>query len=428
MNTTTLPPAPPEAEPAQPAPTGHQSPDRFAEALAGLAPPPGGYPLPIRFEGSGREYFRIWIVNLLLTVLTLGVYRPWAKVRQLRYFYGHTLVGGHPLDFHGNPRQMLRGTLLVGGLLVAYGVASNSSPTASLVAMAALAALWPALLCASLRFRLSNTSWRGLRLHFRGSVAGAYRVLLPVLLPMALVILPLVYLGVTAAATPAVEGVRPALRWVPLLPILGMLGGLAVVPWLTFRLKRYQHDHYALGSVQTQLRSGPRAFYGLYLRGLGVNLVAGLLMGALAAAVVGTAATLGGGAALEGGNRLLFLVLGIVSAGVTYVALLLVNKAWFTTRLQNLLWSRTKSSRLRFESQLGFGALLKLSLKNWLLIALTLGLYWPFAAIATTRLRLQSMTVYTRRPPEEFSADAARAHTDASGDVAADLFGVDFGL
>ena len=35
----------------------------------------------LRFTGSGSEYFKIWIVNVLLTIITLGMYYPWAKVR-----------------------------------------------------------------------------------------------------------------------------------------------------------------------------------------------------------------------------------------------------------------------------------------------------------------------------------------------------------
>ena len=67
----------------------------------------------IAFSGSGSEYFRIWIVNLLLTLVTLSLYYPWAKVRRLRYFHTNTQVAGHALDFHGEPVKMLRGHLLV---------------------------------------------------------------------------------------------------------------------------------------------------------------------------------------------------------------------------------------------------------------------------------------------------------------------------
>ena len=103
----------------------------------------------MRFTGSGSEYFRIWIVNLLLTLVTLGIYYPWAKVRRLRYFYGNTLVGEHPLGFHADPKKMLRGYLLVALLLVLYSVAGHFSPVAGLVAFVIVAAVWPALLKSS---------------------------------------------------------------------------------------------------------------------------------------------------------------------------------------------------------------------------------------------------------------------------------------
>ena len=48
----------------------------------------------IQFTGSGSEYFKIWIVNVLLTIVTLGIYSAWAKVRRLRYFYNNTRFAG----------------------------------------------------------------------------------------------------------------------------------------------------------------------------------------------------------------------------------------------------------------------------------------------------------------------------------------------
>lgn len=71
-----------------------------------LLHPDQAHHVPIEFTGSGSEYFRIWIVNLLLTLVTLGIYYPWAKVRRLRYFYGNTLVAGHALwTFTASPRR-----------------------------------------------------------------------------------------------------------------------------------------------------------------------------------------------------------------------------------------------------------------------------------------------------------------------------------
>ncbi len=107
---------------------------------------PQSYHLQIRFTGSGSEYFRIWIVNLLLMLLTLGIYYPWAKVRRLRYFHGNTLVDGEPLDFHGKPIKMLKGYLLVGLLFALYSAAGNFYAVAGLIAFVIVMALWPALL------------------------------------------------------------------------------------------------------------------------------------------------------------------------------------------------------------------------------------------------------------------------------------------
>ncbi|MGI9025580.1 MAG: DUF898 family protein, partial [Burkholderiaceae bacterium] len=56
---------------------------------------------PFVFTGTGSEYFKIWIVNLALTLVTLSIYSPWAKVRRLRYFYGNTLLDDSPFEFHG---------------------------------------------------------------------------------------------------------------------------------------------------------------------------------------------------------------------------------------------------------------------------------------------------------------------------------------
>jgi uncharacterized membrane protein YjgN (DUF898 family) len=87
------------------------SPSDLLEAMAPAAN--DAVPLPetlgFTFSGSGKEYFRIWIVNLFLTVATLGIYSAWAKVRRLRYFDRNTHLAGAVFDFRGDPKAILRG-------------------------------------------------------------------------------------------------------------------------------------------------------------------------------------------------------------------------------------------------------------------------------------------------------------------------------
>src|SRR5512140_1794337 len=80
------------------------------------------------FTGKGWEYFRIWIVNLLLTILTLGIYSAWAKVRRLQYFYRNTRLADASFDYHGTPKAILKGRIIALGLAVLYNVTLKFNP------------------------------------------------------------------------------------------------------------------------------------------------------------------------------------------------------------------------------------------------------------------------------------------------------------
>ena len=379
-----------------------------------------GHTLPISFTGSGSEYFRIWIVNLLLTIVSVGLYFPWAKVRRLRYFYGNTHVGEHTLDFHGNPWRMLRGFLLVAALVLLYSLAGKVSPTAGLIAFVIVASIWPALFRASQRFRLGNTSWRGLRFRFTGTTAGAYRAMLPLFVPTALLLGALAIFG-DAQGKPS----GSAAVWFGLMPI----GLLLLLPLFWWMLKKYQHDHLALGDNQTTLHTGVGSFYLVFLKALGVSLLVGLA-GGIVLGIIG-----GAGAVAIFSNRssdpgaftgAIFAILAAIM--VVYLSVIVVVRPFITARLQDLVWSATRSADVHFVSTLRFRALLWLTLKNWALILVTIGFYLPFASIAMARLRMQAVTVQIGIDPDELETRVRERADDAAGDAAGDLFGIDIGL
>src|SRR3954464_5090136 len=95
----------------------------MAESIAIEPQAPAVYPpQPVRFTGRAGEYFGIWIVNLLLTIVTLGIYSPWAKVRRLHYFYRHTALAGSSFDFHGSPIRILIGRAIAAGMFLTYNI------------------------------------------------------------------------------------------------------------------------------------------------------------------------------------------------------------------------------------------------------------------------------------------------------------------
>jgi uncharacterized membrane protein YjgN (DUF898 family) len=111
-----------------------------------------------------------------------------------------------------------------------------------------------------------------------------------------------------------------------------------------------------------------------------------------------------------------------------FIAINILPRAYFMASMQNLLWSRTGNRYFRFKSELAAPRFIGLQVKNYLLIVITLGLYWPFAVINTLRMRLEAVSLKTRIPLDKLS-DAARAReNDAAGDMAADIFGLDVGM
>ncbi|MEC8436173.1 MAG: YjgN family protein, partial [SAR324 cluster bacterium] len=126
-------------------------------------------PLPFEFTGKAREFFGIWLSNLLLSILTLGIYSAWAKVRRRRFFLGHTLIGGHRFDYHADPKVILKGRAIVVSVLVVMSLVSELSTVLSGTSLVLLMLALPWLANRSLRFNARMTSFRNVRFDFSGT-------------------------------------------------------------------------------------------------------------------------------------------------------------------------------------------------------------------------------------------------------------------
>ncbi|MEQ9773387.1 DUF898 family protein [Pectobacterium jejuense] len=141
----------------------------------------------VQFHGKAGEYFAIWLVNALLTIITLGIYSAWATVRRRRYFYGNTEINGDRFDYHADPIQILKGRLLViAGIILFYIILSFSPVLATVIALA-FAALVPIIVIRNWRYDAIMSSYRGIRFNYHCQTGRAYWVLLlcPILLLLA---------------------------------------------------------------------------------------------------------------------------------------------------------------------------------------------------------------------------------------------------
>ncbi|MBO6727674.1 MAG: DUF898 domain-containing protein [Rhizobiaceae bacterium] len=144
------------------------------DAAAGAPPRQSMRREQFTFSGTGREYFGIWIVNILLTIVTLGIYSAWAKVRRNRYFYGNTRLAGGSFDYHARPMQILIGRIVVVAILIIYNVAATLDQRIGGVLGVVFLLALPWFVMRGLRFSARMTSFRNVRFDFTGGYGGAF--------------------------------------------------------------------------------------------------------------------------------------------------------------------------------------------------------------------------------------------------------------
>lgn len=336
----------------------------------------------ITFSATGSEYFRIWIVNLLLSIVTLGIYSAWAKVRRNRYFYSSTHLAGSSFEYHGNAIAILKGRIAAVVLIAGYNIALQISPFIGLLMFVLMAAILPWLVWKSLQFKLYNTSYRGIRFGFDGSAKQAYKYFL----------------------------------W---LPILNAFTGGLMTPFLHQRLKRFQHTESRFGSANFSFDASVGSFYKTYLLFFAI-LVAGLV----ALIVVGFGSVFASFAANANDPSKIGSIL--LAIGAIYLWMFTVLPL-FLTMIQNLIWNHTRLQQHQFASQLTWGRTTFIMLTNLLGIVVTLGLFTPFAHVRWLKYRLEATALLAHGSLDEFVA-ATGQQVSATGEGMVDLLDFDLSM
>jgi uncharacterized membrane protein YjgN (DUF898 family) len=352
-----------------------------APTAAAPAPAPAG-PQRMKFHATGGEYFRIWIVNLLLTIVTLGIYSAWAKVRRNQYFYSSTELADSSFEYHGNPLAILKGRILAGLFVGAYALTAHSSPLLALLALLVLGAISPWFIWKSLQFRLHNTSYRGIRFRFAGDKHDAYINFM----------------------------VRPWLS--------GVTAGLAV-PFVHQRATAWTHGSARYGNARFSFDAAVSDFYKLYgwfvlIGGGGFALLLWLIMSGAPPAdgLPGSAearATEAGFVALAG-YAWFFLVYPL-----------------FMQLTQNLVWNHTSLEGHQFQSDMRWGRMVFITVTNYLAVICTLGLFLPFARVRTLRYRLESIALLPDGSLDDVLA-VSQEEIGATGEGASDFFDFDLSM
>ncbi len=340
---------------------------------------------PMRFEGSGGEYFKIWIVNLALSIVTLGIFSAWAKVRSKRYFYGNTYIGEHSFDYHAEPIRILIGRAIAFAILLAYGFSSAFAPWLTVVIGIGIFFATPWLVNAALRFNARNSSYRNIRFDFVAHYADAF----------------VAYIG-----------------W----PLLAIITLGTTYPLARRARTQFNINNHRFGGKEFEVQIPGGAMYKIYLKAFGM-LLAGAVILAILTGIVAGAAMITNGPEKAAASP---VVTVLVAAG--YGTMMLFLMTYVGTRVFNLAINLTTlAGRYKFESTLSAASMIGLVFSNLLLTLVTLGLFYPWARVRMAKYLSANLVVTGSADAEGFTSELV-AGQGAIGEEIANFFDVDIGL
>jgi uncharacterized membrane protein YjgN (DUF898 family) len=357
--------------------------------------PHAGFEGRLEFQGSAREYFRIWIVNLCLTLLTLGIFSAWAKVRKKRYLYSHTTLGGTPFQYLGQPIPILKGRVIAAIGFLAYYTSSHlfTSLFPYILAAGLIAAPW--VIVRSAAFNARYSAFRNMTFHFDAGYPDSLKVL------YAWGILPALVIGIM-------------FNWPGKPIILGITSAVFAFsyPWWIKRLKKFIIERTSYGGKKgTFFATGGQFFRIYFISGLimiAILIPSGILMAKLFAS-----------------TRKSWL-LSYLAAAPMYAGYVLAF-AYVQARSGNLIWNHTHLGPLRFQSTLRCRDLIRLYVTNALGIVASLGLLIPWAVMRTVKYRADNMRVLQEGELTEFQG-SDMISVAAVGAEAIEIFDMDLSL
>ena len=346
------------------------------------------------FKGSGSEYFRIWIVNIALSILTLGIYSAWAKVRSNRYMYANTYLNGSNFEYNADPIHILIGRIVVVSIYALFVLFSQYlfmfEIAGSIAFLAFLAMPW--LVRQAVSFKLRNTSYRNVPFRYEGKVRSFYAFFL-------------------------------------LHIFLNIITFMLIFPYTYVKFKQLIINNAHYGDGDFKFAGGAGDSYAIYIQVfiwstlfiMGVAMVLGLLGGGLALIFESSLPNLKENVNPE--------IMGlIVGAGVflVYVPFIFWYKGFSDAYFSNFVRDKTSLNNAPLKGEMKAFKLGVISATNALAIFFSLGLLYPWAQIRYLKYKLE----HTSFACEDFDQFESHGYVTGStvGEEMVDFFDIDIGL
>ena len=320
------------------------------------------------FSGQGAELFGIMIVNFIFTILTLGIYHFWGKVKVRKYLWSHANILGSPLEYTGNGLELFTSFLIVFVCLMVYSMVLSAVPFLGVLAIPAMVWAIYFAMYRSIRFRLTRTRWRGIYANLSGSaVSFANNV---ILLSIANIV------------------------------CLGFL-----TPYITARLYRLMLNNVYWGDMKFTFNGAAQPLYKSFFIGMGVSIVSIILLAAFGYSYIMVLLHATTSGVAYGTEHAVFMVMllyfaAILAVGLGFLYYAACKIQWFYNNLS--------LPGARFTCGLPLSTFISLYITNTLLLIFTLGFGYAWVVTRTIRC-LTAAAVYQG----ELDIDAIQQNTQA---------------
>jgi len=368
----------------------------------------------IKFTGKAGEYFAIWIVNVALTILTLGIYSAWAKVRTNQYFYGNTFLADASFRYTANPVQILKGRLIAFAVFMAYSISTSMDPVIAGGALILLMILTPAFLVMSMAFRLRNSMYRNVRFNFDKNFKRAYFIYA---LPVIVIGL---YVFITSQIQNFVAEDPEAMTTLGMMMAVLVIAILIMFPWWDFMVTKFKVAHAKFGTSDFKFSATLKNYYTMYF----IAFVLAILVFGLAGFIMVGAMELLKTSGEEVGVLPIimpFLVIFIMLPAYLWLF------AYMQAKRTNLMYNNMNISGNKVKSELKTGYLLYLYVTNTLAMMVSLGLLMPWAKIRTARYRASVTSLNVAGDLGQYTS-AQEQQQSALGEEMGEMFDMDLGF
>jgi len=394
----------------------------------------------LEFKGSGSEYFKIWIVNLFLSILTLGIYSAWAKVRRKRYLYGNTSIKGASFEYHASPITILKGRLIAVALLIVYSVLSELFPLVGFFLLILLFAFIPWIVWRSLRFNARMTSLRNVHFSFKGRLGKSYLFYLVIPFIFPLLISSLFSFGYSVLVYEyPIENFYNYFSdlinfpdYYPTEILILTVGSvsmyLLMIPYVQKIKMSYYMNNSCFGQGKFSSNISASKFYLIDILTFLVTAAVFLFPIMIFLLIYGFNAFFDYGSEFLDNVNSIVPVFFIFVAYVFMLSSVFLSTAFFTAKLRNYVYSNTQlNDNISVNSNLNTWSLFWLYLSNFFLMIFTVGLAYPLTIIRKTKYMAETVSVKNVEAFSQFVSQQEQQQS-ALGEEIGEAFDVGSGI